>query len=605
MMASQTPAHKPWVAALGRRIVIGVPFAWLLAFFMMPFLIVLGISVSEMGDVRPRSPLSAADGTLTLSLRFAGYRFIGEDALYLMAFLASLKVAALTTVLCLLIGYPFAYFMARARASVQPALVMLVMLPFWTSFLLRVYAWKGLLSDGGWGWELVVGSGLDQALHALGMIAAPGKLMNTPFSLVLGMVYTYLPFMILPLFGTLSKMDARLLEAAHDLGARPWTAFWTVTVPLSRAGIVAGSMLVFIPSVGEYVIPELLGGPQTLMIGRVMWDEFFANNDWPMAASVAVVLVGVILLPLTVFNKVQAQQQVAGAAAGGGPAAAGSGRGWLARAWLGAGFLFLYLPILALVLYSFNDSTVPNAWRGFTLKWYAALAQDREMLAGLWLSLKIALLTATGSVVLGLLAAFSLVKYRRFRGRTVFTGMVQAPLVMPEVVVGLSLLLMMVSLQRATESAFGVGWPERGVLTIWLGHLLIGMAYATVVLQSRLVGLDPQLEEAARDLGARPWQVFWLVTLPMIGQSLAAAWLLTFTLSLDDVVLSAFLSGPGSTTMPLVIFSRAKLGLSPSVNAVATVIVVLVALGVATAGWLIAHAQRQRDAQRALALRNP
>jgi putrescine transport system permease protein len=336
-----------------------------------------------------------------------------------------------------------------------------------------------------------------------------------------------------------------------------------------------------------------------------MWDEFFANNDWPMAASVAVVLVGVILLPLTVFNKVQAQQQVAGAAAGGGPAAAGSGRGWLARAWLGAGFLFLYLPILALVLYSFNDSTVPNAWRGFTLKWYAALAQDREMLAGLWLSLKIALLTATGSVVLGLLAAFSLVKYRRFRGRTVFTGMVQAPLVMPEVVVGLSLLLMMVSLQRATESAFGVGWPERGVLTIWLGHLLIGMAYATVVLQSRLVGLDPQLEEAARDLGARPWQVFWLVTLPMIGQSLAAAWLLTFTLSLDHVVLSAFLSGPGSTTMPLVIFSRAKLGLSPSVNAVATVIVVLVALGVATAGWLIAHAQRQRDAQRALALRNP
>jgi putrescine transport system permease protein len=176
---------------------------------------------------------------------------------------------------------------------------------------------------------------------------------------------------------------------------------------------------------------------------------------------------------------------------------------------------------------------------------------------------------------------------------------------MPEVVVGLSLLLMMVSLQRATESVFGVGWPDRGVLTIWLGHLLIGMAYATVVLQSRLVGLDPQLEEAARDLGARPWQVFWLVTLPMIGQSLAAAWLLTFTLSLDDVVLSAFLSGPGSTTMPLVIFSRAKLGLDPSVNAVATVIVVLVALGVAAASWLIAHAQRQRDVQRAQALRTP
>jgi putrescine transport system permease protein len=271
---------------------------------------------------------------------------------------------------------------------------------------------------------------------------------------------------------------------------------------------------------------------------------------------------------------------------------------WFARGWLGAGYVFLYLPIVALVLYSFNDSPIPNVWRGFTLKWYAALANDSEMLSGFWLSLKIAFLTACGSVVLGTLAAFSLVKYRRFTGRTLFSGMVNAPLVMPEVVVGLSLLLMLVSVQRA------LGFPERGMLTIWFGHLLLGLAYATVVIQARLQDLNPQLEEAAQDLGARPHQVFWLVTLPMIAQSLASAWLLTFTLSLDDVVLSAFLSGPGATTMPLVIFSRARLGLNPSVNAVATLIVVVVAIGVVAASYLIARAERRRQQEMAAAFRN-
>jgi putrescine transport system permease protein len=266
-------------------------------------------------------------------------------------------------------------------------------------------------------------------------------------------------------------------------------------------------------------------------------------------------------------------------------------------AWLAAGFVFLYLPIVALVVYSFNDSPIPNVWRGFTFRWYEKLLGDGEMRAGLWLSLKIAFFTACGSVVLGTLAAFTLVKYKRFFGRTVFSGMVNAPLVMPEVVVGLSLLLFLVSVQRA------LGFPERGMLTIWLGHLLLGMAYATVVIQARLSELNPQLEEAAMDLGARPGQVFYLVTLPMIAQAMVSAWLLTFTLSLDDVVLSAFLSGPGATTMPLVIFSRARLGLDPSVNAVATLIVAIVAVGVIGASYLIARAERRRAQEIASAAR--
>ena len=261
---------------------------------------------------------------------------------------------------------------------------------------------------------------------------------------------------------------------------------------------------------------------------------------------------------------------------------------YFGKGWLSAGFLFLYLPIISLVIFSFNDSPIPNIWAGFTLKWYALLATDNEMLSGLWLSLKIAFFSATGSVVLGTFAAFALVKYRRFKGRTLFSGMVGAPLVMPEVVIGISLLLMLVSIQRA------FGYPERGMMTIWFGHVLIGMAYATVVVQARLQEMNPQLEEAAMDLGARPSQVFRLVTLPMISQSLFSAWLLTFTISLDDVVLSAFLSGPGSTTMPLVIFSRARLGLNPSVNAVATVIIAIVAIGTVTASILIVRAERER-----------
>ena len=265
-----------------------------------------------------------------------------------------------------------------------------------------------------------------------------------------------------------------------------------------------------------------------------------------------------------------------------------SALGPAARLWLMLVFAFLYLPIAALVVFSFTDATIPNVWAGFSLRWYRALTVDEDLKSALTRSLEIAALTATASVVLGSLAATALQRYPRFFGRTLFSAMVGAPLVMPEVIVGLSLLLMLVSLQQL------FGFPERGLVTIWLGHLLLGMAYATVVIQARLRDLNPQLEEAAQDLGAKPWQVFFLITIPMISQALLSAWLLTFTLSLDDVVLSAFLSGPGSTTLPLVIFSRARLGLNPSVNAVATLIVLVVAIGVLVASYLIARAERKR-----------
>ncbi|MBP6338044.1 MAG: ABC transporter permease subunit [Vitreoscilla sp.] len=293
----------------GRSVVIGIPYAWLFAFFLVPFLIVLKYSVSEMGTVRPLDVVSVADGMVKLALKYSNYIFITGDDLYYKAYLSSAKYAAVTTLCCLFIGYPFAYFMARAKATVQPLLLMLVMLPFWTSFLLRVYAWKGLLDEGGWVAEALSFLHVDSLLLAAGMIQAPGMYMHTPFSLVIGMTYTYLPFMILPLYANLSKLDLRLLEAAADLGATPWVAFWKITVPLSKAGIIAGAMLVFIPCVGEFVTPVLLGGPETLMIGSVLWDEFFSNNDWPMASTVAVILVLLIVVPLALFNKYQAEAQ--------------------------------------------------------------------------------------------------------------------------------------------------------------------------------------------------------------------------------------------------------------------------------------------------------
>lgn len=264
---------------------------------------------------------------------------------------------------------------------------------------------------------------------------------------------------------------------------------------------------------------------------------------------------------------------------------------WFGRGWLSLGYLFLYLPIIVLIVFSFNSSRQDMVWTGFSLRWYQELMTDTEIISGFGLSLKIAFMSATSSVVLGTFAAFALVNYQRFRGRTLFSSMVSAPLVMPEVIIGLSLLLMLVSMQKV------FGFPERGVATIWLGHTLLGMAYAAVVVQSRLQEMSKSLSEAAMDLGCRAHQVFFLVTLPNITQALASAWLLTFTLSLDDVVLSAFLSGPGSTTMPLVIFSRARLGLDPRVNAIAALTILVVTIAVIVYAVMLARSDRRRRKQ--------
>ena len=301
-----TPVRNRFDWQPGRRFVIGLPFVWLIVFFLLPFLILLRISVTDMADgIDPFAPLvDVASGTWRFMLKYDNYASIFRDSaaggvaawgdtIYTDAYVTSLKFALLTTLLCLLIGYPFAYFMARAKPANRPLLLMMVMLPFWTSFLLRVYAWKGILSDQG-----VV----NQFLMWSGLVQEPVRMLYTDISMLVGMTYVYCPFMILPLYATLVKMDLRLLEAAHDLGASPWKAFWLITVPLSKAGIISGCMLVFIPAVGEFVIPSLLGGSENVLIGRVVWDEMFSSNNWPRAAALAVVMVLLILLPLGLYN---------------------------------------------------------------------------------------------------------------------------------------------------------------------------------------------------------------------------------------------------------------------------------------------------------------
>ncbi|MDP4622814.1 MAG: ABC transporter permease [Hydrogenophaga sp.] len=285
----------------GKRFVIGVPYVWLFVFFFLPFLILLYISFVDMGEsIHPFKPIWDTETGL-LSLKYENYTTIFKSeeggwfqTLYIEAYVRSVWYALCTAVLCLVLGYPFAYFIARSPASVRPALLMMVMLPFWTSFLLRVYAWKGILADQG-----VV----NQVFMAVGLTSDPIQMLYTDVSLLVGMVYVYLPFMVLPLYANLVKMDFRLLEAAYDLGASPFKAFWLITVPLSKAGIIAGFMLVFIPSVGEFVIPSLLGGPENIMIGRVVWDEMFTSNNWPRATALAVVMIGVIVVPLAFYYR--------------------------------------------------------------------------------------------------------------------------------------------------------------------------------------------------------------------------------------------------------------------------------------------------------------
>ncbi|MFO1393071.1 MAG: ABC transporter permease subunit [Steroidobacteraceae bacterium] len=283
----------------GRGAVTSVPYLWLVLFFLVPFVIVLKISFSSaVIAMPPYEPLLnwASDKVVAVKLNIGNFLFLVQDDLYWKAYLNSIKVAGISTVFCLLIGYPIAYAIARSSQSARNVLMLMVVLPFWTSFLLRVYAWIGILKNNGL---------LNNLLIWLGVIDEPLVILQTDLAVYIGIVYSYLPFMILPLYANLEKMDLTLLEAAADLGCKPWQAFYKVTLPLSTPGIIAGCLLVFIPAVGEFVIPSLLGDPGMLMIGRVLWTEFFNNRDWPVASAVAIALLMFLVIPIMYYQRAQ------------------------------------------------------------------------------------------------------------------------------------------------------------------------------------------------------------------------------------------------------------------------------------------------------------
>lgn len=295
-----TPFRRPRWA--GRWLLIAPPMLFLIVFFLVPFAIAFKISFAEaVIQVPPFTSLfsSDADGHLILTLSLSNYRYLFTDDLYIVSYLYSLQLAFFSTVICLLIGYPMAYALARASKATQNAMLLLIILPFWTSFLLRVYALEGIIRENGL---------LNDALLSLGLISAPLQIMRSSVAVYLGIIYSYLPFMVLPLYATLEKLDTALLEAAADLGSTPVRAFLDITLPLSIPGVIAGSMLVFIPATGEFVIPSLLGGPDSLMIGRVLWDEFFGNHDWPVAAAVAIAFLVLLAGPLAIYQHYQVKE---------------------------------------------------------------------------------------------------------------------------------------------------------------------------------------------------------------------------------------------------------------------------------------------------------
>ena len=554
---------------------IGLPFLWLAVFFLAPLLIVAGISLTESADAIPPFEPPIVFGAATAiesNLTAANYRQLAEGCLKIYA--RSLGYAASTTLLCLLIGFPMALAIARAPETWRALLLFLVVLPFWTSFLIRVYAWIALLQPSGL---------INRVLLAAGLIDQPMPLLYNAFSVQLGLVYSYLPFMILPLYGSLSRLDESLVEAAADLGARPWRILFGVIVPLISAGhrrrraarLHPGGRRVRDPRPARR--PGYADDRQAAVAGVFRQCRLAGGlGDRGRAGGGAE--------PAAAAGAAPARRRADGVSGGRGLAALRAGA-------LALGLGFLYLPIAVLIAYSFNGSRLVTIWGGFSTRWYGALIEDEKFLGAALTSLKIGVMAASLALVLGTAAGLAMNRFSRFRGRALFAFMLTAPLVVPEVILGLSLLLLFVAGQSV------LGWPaERGVLTVTIAHATFAACFVAVLVRAQLAGFDRSLEEAASDLGARPWTVLWRITLPGISPALVSGWLLAFTMSLDDLVIASFVSGPAATTLPMAVYSSVRIGVTPEINALATVFLAVVFAIVASAFVLIARQEKRRRA---------
>jgi ABC-type spermidine/putrescine transport system permease subunit II len=539
-----------------RRIAV-VPYIWLIGFFVVPFLLILKISLSDQTRARPPylPQLDLAKGAEGLwafltAFDFENYVTLLTDGYYIRSYLLSLETAVIATVLTLLIAYPMAYGLTRAPQKWRNLLLALVVLPFWISFLIRVYAWMAILKPNGF---------LDMLGQGMGFKVGVFALLNSKSAVIIGIVYSYLPFMILPLFTVLDRLDDSLLEASRDLGASTLRTFFSITLPLSLPGIYAGCLLAFIPMIGEFVIPDLLGSNDTALIGKTLWTEFFTNQDWPLAAAIAVGMLLILLLPIFALQKAQTKADVRQASL-----VSMDGRKFsqLNIVAVGLGLSFIYVPIFLVMVFSFNDSRLVTVWAGFSLKWYGILFQNTQLLLSAWLSFKLAFVSATAATIIGVLAAMTLVRVNGFYGKRLFGFLVLAPIIIPEMVIGLAFLLLFVA----------IDFP-RGFFTLFLAHTTFGLGFVTSTVQARLSGFDTTLEEASSDLGASSLQTFWRVTFPLILPGVLSGWALAFVLSFDDLIISSLVAGPGSTTLPMRLYSQMRLGVTPEVNAASTLMV--------------------------------
>ena len=487
-----------------------------------------------------------------INITFENYVYILSDFYYIRSFLNSIILAFISTFFCILIGFPLAFYIATSDIKLRNILLILVIIPFWSSFLLRVYAWKIILQNNGI---------LNLILLKLGIISEPLQLLYNQYAVIMGIVYTYLPLMILPLYGYLNKFDLNLINASKDLGLNRIKSFFRVILPLSLPGIIAGSLLVFIPVVGEFIIPEMLGGSDKLYYGKILWEEFFVNRNWPGASALAFSGIIILVLPIIIFqiiyskwtNKMKSR--------------------FIKNSIISLGLFFLYFPILVLVFYSFNENKRVMVWKGFSFKWYGELFKNEQIIEAFFVSIKIASISATISTILGVMIGYSLVRIKKIPFKSFYIFLSSTPLVLPELILGLAMLLFFISLNNL------ISFPSsRGQLTIFISHVTFCIAFVAIIIQARLTDFNKNIEEAAMDLGYNYTKVIYKVTLPIIFPSIIAGWLLAFTISLDDLVVASFTTGPGANTLPIVVFSKVRLGLSPEVNALSSVLMLMLIL---------------------------
>ncbi len=517
-----------------QNVVIATIVGWLVLFVFLPNLMIIATSFLTRDDTDFVKLVFTLDNYSRLL-----------DPLYFDVLLHSLNMALIATVACLVLGYPFAWFLARLPQKVRPLLLFLLIVPFWTNSLIRIYGLKIFLSTKGY---------LNEFLLWLGVIDTPVRIMFTPGAVIVGLVYILLPFMVMPLYSSIEKLDKPLLEAARDLGASKLQTFIRIIIPLTMPGIIAGCLLVMLPAMGLFYVSDLMGGAKNLLIGNVIKSQFLNIRDWPFGSATSITLTVVMGLMLLIYwrasrllNKKGGTRMIGRLLRGG---------------FMTAIYAYLYIPIIILIVNSFNSSRFGINWQGFTTNWYSLLMNNDSLLQAAQHSLTMAIFSATFATLIGSLTAVALYRYR-FRGKPFVSGMLFVVMMSPDIVMAISLLVLFMLL--------GV---QLGFWSLLFSHITFCLPFVVVTVFARLKGFDVRMLEAAKDLGASEMTILRKIILPLAMPAVAAGWLLSFTLSMDDVVVSSFVTGPSYEILPLKIYSMVKVGVSPEVNALATILLV-------------------------------